>query len=208
MKGLGTVIGIAIFLLILLVSLSLILIYLGKFQLVGEEMSQAQLSIYNHNQGGIEIVSAVAYYTVIQYQQCPIQQPPHHPPGFVTKPYEYELQYVKIVLYNPSNVPEGIEYLVFLSPNNNQPIYEYYVGITLSPHSSYTVVIYPNQLYAPYGVQQWQLSEIGQYVPYTFKVDCNGNYISHPTPTEVPVAVFTSYGNVGSSTLSYSTTGG
>ena len=193
MKGLGTVIGIAIFLLILLVSLSLILIYLGKFQLVGEEMSQAQVSIYNHNQGGIKIVSAVAYYTVIQYQQCP--------PKFVTKPYEYELQYVKIVLYNPSNVPEGIEYLMFLSPNN-QPIYEYYVGITLSPHSSYTVVINPNQLYAPYGVQQWILSEIGQYVPYTFKVDCNGNPIGYPIPNNnVQITVFTSYGNVGSSTL-------
>ena len=207
MKGLGTVIGIAIFLLILLVSLSLILIYLGKFQLVGEEMSQAQVSIYNHNQGGIKIVSAVAYYTVIQYQQCPIHLPSPFPPLFVTKPYEYELQYVKIVLYNPSNVPEGIEYLMFLSPNN-QPIYEYYVGITLSPHSSYTVVIYPNQLYAPYGVQQWILSEIGQYVPYTFKVDCNGNYISYPIPTSVSITVFTSYGNVGSSTLSYSIPGG
>jgi hypothetical protein len=202
MKGLGTVIGIAIFLLILLVSLSLILIYLGKFQLVGEEMSQAQISIYNHNQGGINIVCAVAYYTVIQYQQCP--------PNFVAKPYVYELQYVKIVLCNPSNVPEGIEYLMFLSPNNQQPIYEYYVGITLSPHSSYIVVIYPNQLYAPYGVQQWQLSEIGQYVPYTFKVGCNGNYIGYPIPTKakVPITVFTSYGNVGSSTLSYSIHGG
>jgi hypothetical protein len=176
-KGLGTVIGIVIFIMILLIALALILTYLGDFQAVGAQLSQAQISIYNHNNANLQINPSIQYNSI---------QSSHHSCTYIANGIIYQFTVtitcysdptITVNVYNPSQITQTIEYLIISagSPNaqntnligtnqqGNPPNYQItfaypnptqlvltYIGETIAPLGSLKLTISTQDLFSPY----------------------------------------------------------
>ncbi|MFP3188118.1 MAG: hypothetical protein RXR07_03535 [Sulfolobaceae archaeon] len=197
-KGLGTVIGIAIFIMILLISLALILSYLGDFQAVGAQLSQAQINIYNHNNANLQINPSIQYKSI---------QSSHHSCTYIANGIIYQFTVtitcysdptITVNVYNPSQITQTIEYLIISagSPNaqntnligtNQQgspPSYQTfaypklaqlvqtYIGETIAPSGSLELTISTQDLFSPYYQQNNPSSAysapIDLYIPYKY----------------------------------------
>lgn len=192
-KGLGTVIGIIIFVMILLISLALILSYLGDFQAVGAQLSQAQINIYNHNNAKLNINPSINYIRGNQYTYM------YYPsPGVATFIVTITCYYdpsITINVQNPSQITQTIEYVIISagspnaqntnligtnqrgSPPNYQTFaYPYltqleqtYIGETIAPFGSLGLSINTQDLFSPYYQQNNPSSApIDLYIPYKY----------------------------------------
>ena len=195
-KGLGTVIGIAIFIMILLISLALILSYLGDFQAVGAQLSQAQISIYNHNNAKLQINPSINYNSI---------QSSQHSCTYIANGIIYQFTVtitcysdptITINVYNPSQITQTIEYLIISagSPNaqntnligtnqyspdyqsfaypNLAQLVQTYIGETIAPFGSLKLTISTQDLFSPYYQQNNPYSvysaPIDLYIPYKY----------------------------------------
>ena len=170
MRGLGTVIGIVIFLIILLASLALILAYLGEFQIIGAQISQSQINIYNHNNAKLNVNSQIEYLysNVIYAGQC--TSGPYY---FVVTITEYSDPVIIVTVRNPSQITQTINDLIISAGNpmsgsligttqNGQPpnyvsvalpelsqLLIVHIGSTIAPSYTYTLTLTSTQL-SPY----------------------------------------------------------
>jgi hypothetical protein len=195
-KGLGTVIGIVIFIMILLIALALILSYLGDFQAVGAQLSQAQISIYNHNNANLQINPSIQYKSI---------QSSHHSCTYIANGIIYQFTVtitcysdptITINVYNPSQITQTIEYLIisagspnaqntnFIGTNQRSPDYQTfaypylaqlvqtYIGETIAPLGSLKLTISTQELFSPYYQQNNPSSAcsapIDLYIPYKY----------------------------------------
>jgi len=195
-KGLGTVIGIVIFIMILLIALALILSYLGDFQAVGAQLSQAQISIYNHNNANLQINPSIQYKSI---------QSSHHSCTYIANGIIYQFTVtitcysdptITINVYNPSQITQTIEYLIisagspnaqntnFIGTNQRSPDYQTfaypylaqlvqtYIGETIAPLGSLGLTISTQDLFSPYYQQNNPYSAysapIDLYIPYKY----------------------------------------
>lgn len=194
-KGLGTVIGIVIFIMILLIALALILSYLGAFQAVGAQLSQAQISIYNHNNAKLQINPSIQYNSI---------QSSQHSCTYIANGIIYQFTVtitcysdptIMINVQNPSQITQTIEYLIISagSPNahntnligtnqqGNPPNYQTfaylylaqlvqtYIGETIAPLGSLGLTISTQDLFSPYYQQNNPSSApIDLYIPYKY----------------------------------------
>ena len=195
-KGLGAVIGIVIFIMILLIALALILSYLGDFQAVGAQLSQAQISIYNHNNAKLQINPSILYKSI----QLPQQSCTYIAPGgtiyqFIVTITCYYDPTIVINVQNPSQITQTIEYLIISAglPNaqntnligtnqqGNPPNYQTfaypnlaqlvqtYIGETIAPPGSLGLTISTQDLFSPYCQQNNPSSApIDLYIPYKY----------------------------------------
>ncbi|QIW24097.1 hypothetical protein EWF20_08025 [Sulfolobus sp. S-194] len=173
MRGLGTVIGIVIFLLILLTSLALIIAYLGEFQIIGAQISQSQINIYNHNNAKLTINSQIEYLysNVIYSGQCTSGSY-----YFIVTITEYSDPIITVKVNNPSQITQTINDLIISAGNpmsgtligttqNGQPpnyasialpelsqLLIAHIGSTVAPSYTYTLTLTYAQLYptSPY----------------------------------------------------------
>ncbi|MFP3233816.1 MAG: hypothetical protein RXR08_09025 [Sulfolobaceae archaeon] len=196
-KGLGTVIGIVIFIMILLIALALILSYLGDFQAVGAQLSQAQISIYNHNNAKLQINPSIHYNSIqLSQQSCTYIANGIIYLFRVTITCYYDPT-ITINVYNPSQITQTIEYLIISAGSPNAPntnligtnqhspdyqtfAYPYlaqlvqtYIGETIAPLGSLGLTISTQELFSPYYQQNNPYSNpysapIDLYVPYKY----------------------------------------
>ncbi|BCU70940.1 hypothetical protein [Stygiolobus caldivivus] len=196
MKGLGSVIGIVILLLIVAASVALILYYFDSFQAVGAELSQGQISIYDHENEDLSI-SATAYYSEVSHSDCGVGIGSYH--GKALGIYKYNLSNITITITNTGKVPSTITYIIITNGRGVQ-LFIYYVGRTIAPSETVNIIIYPQQLYSPYW-PNWQGAPIAQYIPYQVVNDSCHNQV---TPYySVPVSSLTQFGNIYWASLSY-----
>lgn len=196
-KGLGAVIGIVIFIMILLIALALILSYLGDFQAVGAQLSQAQITIYNHNNAKLQIVNPSILYKSIQLSQqsCTYIASNGIIYRFTVTITCYYDPTIMINVQNPSQITQTIEYIIISagSPNahntnligtnqqGNPPNYQTfaypyltqlvqtYIGETIAPLGSLGLTISTQDLFSPYYQQNNPSSApIDLYVPYKY----------------------------------------
>jgi hypothetical protein len=194
-KGLGAVIGIVIFIMILLIALALILSYLGDFQAVGAQLSQAQISIYNHNNAKLQINPSIQYNSIQLSQQTCTYIANGIIYQFTVTITCYSDPTITINVYNPSQITQTIEYLIISagSPNaqntnligtnqqGNPPDYQSfayphlaqlvqtYIGETIAPLGSLGLTISTQDLFSPYYQQNNPYSApIDLYIPYKY----------------------------------------
>jgi len=195
-KGLGAVIGIVIFIMILLIALALILSYLGDFQAVGAQLSQAQISIYNHNNAKLQINPSILYKSIqLPQQSCTYIAPDGTIYQFTVTITCYYDPTIVINVQNPSQITQTIEYLIISagSPNaqntnligtnqqGNPPNYQTfaylnlaqlvqtYIGETIAPLGSLGLTISTQDLFSPYCQQNNPYSApIDLYIPYKY----------------------------------------
>jgi hypothetical protein len=195
-KGLGAVIGIVIFIMILLIALALILSYLGDFQAVGAQLSQAQISIYNHNNANLQINPSINYNSIqLSQQSCTYIAPNGIIYHFIVTITCYSDPTIMINVYNPSQITQTIEYLIISagSPNaqntnligtnqqGNPPNYQTfaypylaqlvqtYISETIAPLGSLGLTISTPDLFSPYYQQNNPFSApIDLYIPYKY----------------------------------------
>ncbi|BCU70945.1 hypothetical protein [Stygiolobus caldivivus] len=214
-KGLGTVIGIVIFILILLVALALILSYLGEFQAVGAQLSQAQINIYDHNNAKLGVSPSIQYLESSQiyqgqcqefshsgsrYVSCSNPYDPHYPGytvycdyyyQFHVKVYQYSDPQVSVTVSNPSQITQTVEYLILASG---------------APDAQYTSYIASNQQNSPPNYQSLAKPELTQLViqgvghtiapssSYTATVTCDQLYSPYLNdPASSPVDLYIPY---------------
>ncbi|QIW24102.1 hypothetical protein EWF20_08050 [Sulfolobus sp. S-194] len=198
MRGLGTVVGIVIFLLILMAAIGIILIYLGSFQNFGLQLSQAQLSIYNHNNENL-VITATAYYYNVSHSDCGIGIGAYH--GKAYGIYKYNLSNITITISNIGNVPSTLTYIIISNGSGDQ-LFIYYIGKTLAPGQSINIVIYPYQLYSPYW-PDWQKAPISEYIPYQIvNISCHNQQFTTPY-YQIPITTLTQFGNAFTTFLNY-----
>jgi hypothetical protein len=196
-KGLGTVIGIVIFIMILLIALALILSYLGDFQAVGAQLSQAQISIYNHNNAKLQINPSIQYNSIqLSQQTCTYIANGIIYQFTVTITCYYDPT-ITVNVYNPSQITQTIEYLIIsagspnaqntnlIGTNQYSPDYQTsfayphlsqlvqtYIGETIAPFGSLELTIGTQDLFSPYCQQNSPYSAysapIDLYIPYKY----------------------------------------
>jgi len=194
-KGLGAVIGIVIFIMILLIALALILSYLGDFQAVGAQLSQAQISIYNHNNAKLQINPSINYKSIqLSRQSCTYIAPDGTIYQFIVTITCYYDPTIMINVQNPSQITQTIEYLIISagSPNaqnanligtnqqgnpnyqtfaypNLAQLVQTYIGETIAPLGSLGLTISTQDLFSPYYQQNNPSSApIDLYIPYKY----------------------------------------
>ncbi|MFP3346706.1 MAG: hypothetical protein RXR17_04625 [Sulfolobaceae archaeon] len=216
-KGLGTVIGIVIFIMILLIALALILSYLRDFQAVGAQLSQAQINIYNHNNAKLQIVNTSTLYKsiLLSQQSCTYNSTNGKIYKFNVTITCYYDPTIMINVSNPSQITQTIEYLIISagSPNakntnligtnqtGNPPNYQTfaylylaqlvqtYIGETIAPLGSLGLNISTQDLFSPYYQQNNPSSApIDLYIPYKYyKVNISCQEETQPPSPPHPV---------------------
>ena len=198
MKGLGTVVGTIIFLLIVLASIALILLYFGYFQRLGFQLSQAQILIYDHNNENLTL-TAIAYYYNVSHSDCGVGKGAYH--GKAYGIYKYNLSNITITITNIGRVTSTVTYIIFSNGSGTQ-LFIYYVGRTIAPGQTITIVIYPDQLYYPYW-PDWQKAPISQYIPYQIVyINCHNQQFMTQY-YQIPVITLTQFGNTFNTSLNY-----
>ncbi|BCU68195.1 hypothetical protein HS7_16320 [Sulfolobales archaeon HS-7] len=151
-RGLGTVIGTIIFLLIVLASLAALGIFFADNQAISTEISQAQLHIQNKNQEDISVtLSIVKHCVIVKYYTTPLPLPPPLPPPqpcslplgekFWGSYYE-----INIIIKNIGSVVSHIDSLEMLDAiggvPEGTPWYREPLNLNLAPGQEYSITYY------------------------------------------------------------------